>query len=257
VKNILSLLGFLGFNPKIFLVNITGLSWYFKNYLLLKKQLNGKSDFKVKFFPILHERKEQSGTASGHYFHQDLLVAGKIFKNNPHKHIDIGSRIDGFVSHVASFREIEVFDIRAMATTIENIIFKQVDFTNLPEEYINYTDSISSLHAIEHFGLGRYNDQIDINGHLKGLESIYQMLKIDGIFYFAVPLGDLRIEFNAHRVFSLEYLLRLFTNKYKIVSFSYVDDHGELHKNLELNELAKQDNFGCKYGCGIFELIKL
>jgi len=43
-------------------------------------------------------------TASGHYFHQDLLVAGKIFKNNPIKHVDIGSRMDGFIAHVASFR---------------------------------------------------------------------------------------------------------------------------------------------------------
>ncbi|HEY5535102.1 MAG TPA: DUF268 domain-containing protein [Ignavibacteria bacterium] len=257
MKKILWLLNFIGFDPKIFFYNITGLFWYFKDYRLLRKQLNSKSDFKVNLFPILRERTEQSGTVSGHYFHQDLLIAGKIFKNNPHKHIDIGSRIDGFVAHVASFREIEVFDIRALTSSIENVKFKQVDFTNLPEEYFSYTDSLSCLHAIEHFGLGRYNDSIDVNGHLKGLESMYKTLKTGGKFYFAAPLGDLRIEFNAHRVFSIEYLLRLFKDKYKIVSFSYVDDHGNLHKNIELNELAKQNNFGCKYGCGIFELHKL
>jgi len=62
----------------------------------------------------LDDRFDQSGTASGHYFHQDLLVASRIFINNPEKHVDIGSRIDGFVAHVASFREIEVFDIRSL-----------------------------------------------------------------------------------------------------------------------------------------------
>jgi hypothetical protein len=36
----------------------------------------------------------------------------------------------------------------------------------LHEDMINCCDSISSLHAIEHFGLGRYGDTIDVNGHL-------------------------------------------------------------------------------------------
>jgi hypothetical protein len=257
VKKIIRLLRFLGFDPEILFYNISGLLWYFKDYRLLKKQLNGKPDFKIHFSPILHEKFKKSGIASGHYFHQDLLIAGKIFNDNPNKHVDIGSRIDGFIAHVASFRQVEVFDIRALKSSIENIKFKQIDFTNLPEEYINYTDSLSSLHSIEHFGLGRYNDPIDVNGHLKGLDSIYRMLKTSGKFYFAAPIGDLRIEFNAHRVFSIEYLVNLFKNNYKTVSFSYVDDYGDLHKNVEINELTKQNNFGCIYGCGIFEMIKL
>ena len=33
-------------------------------------------------------------------------------------------------------------------------------------------DSISCLHALEHFGLGRYNDPLDPNGHLKGFNNI-------------------------------------------------------------------------------------
>ena len=61
---------------------------------------------------ILNERFEESGIMSGHYFHQDLYVARKIFLQNPGKHVDIGSRTDGFVAHVAAFREIEIFDIR-------------------------------------------------------------------------------------------------------------------------------------------------
>jgi hypothetical protein len=77
------------------------------------------------------------------------------------------------------------------------------------EKYKNYCDSISSLHAIEHFWLGRYGDRIDINGYIKGLNTIYWMLKKWGIFYFSVPIGPQRIEFNAHRVFSLKYLVEL------------------------------------------------
>lgn len=80
-----------------------------------------------KFYPCLNERLQESGVASGHYFHQDLLVANKIFKNNPLKHLDIGFRVDGLVAHVASFREIEVFDIRKLKSAIKNILFTQLD----------------------------------------------------------------------------------------------------------------------------------
>lgn len=59
------------------------------------------------FYPCLEDRYQESGNATGHYFHQDLLVANRIFVNNPIRHVDIGSRIDGLVAHVASFREIK------------------------------------------------------------------------------------------------------------------------------------------------------
>jgi SAM-dependent methyltransferase len=205
----------------------------------------------------LDERKMDSGSASGHYFHQDLLVASRIFQNGPQQHVDIGSRIDGFVSHVASFREIEVFDIRPLNITIPNIVFKQLDLMNTNFDLISYCDSVSSLHAIEHFGLGRYGDKLDYNGHLKGLKNIYEMLKKDGKFYFSVPIGPQRIEFNAHRIFSVKYIIELIQDKYRIDSFSYVDDEGDLFRDIPLHPNKIENNFSCKYGCGIFELTKI
>jgi SAM-dependent methyltransferase len=198
-----------------------------------------------------------SGSASGHYFHQDLLVASRIFQNRPQRHVDIGSRIDGFVSHVASFREIEVFDIRPLNNIIPNIVFKQLDLMNSNFHLRNYCDSVSSLHAIEHFGLGRYGDKLDYNGHLKGLKNIYEMLKKDGKFYFSVPIGPQRIEFNAHRIFSVKYLIELIQDKYRINSFSYVNDEGDLFRDISLHPNKIENNFSCKYGCGIFELTKI
>jgi hypothetical protein len=80
--------------------------------------------------PILDDFDSQSGVASGHYFHQDLLVAGFIYSRNPKKHLDVGSRIDGFVAHVATFRTIEVVDIRPLKNlSYANIQFKQLDIT--------------------------------------------------------------------------------------------------------------------------------
>jgi hypothetical protein len=76
-------------------------------------------------FPITADSSEPSGSMSGHYFHQDLYVAQQIFKQKPNKHVDIGSRIDGFVAHVASFRPIEVLDIRANESHQKNIVFRR------------------------------------------------------------------------------------------------------------------------------------
>lgn len=237
---------------------LRGIIEFYSDLKKFKSSLSNNTDFPFgKNKPIMNEKKAGSGVMKGHYFHQDLLVARRIFKNNPVKHVDIGSRTDGFVTHVASYREIEVFDIRPFSNNIPNIKFVQADCMKLTDELLNYTDSISSLHAIEHFGLGRYGDPIDGNGHLKGLESINKILKKGGKFYFSVPIGPQRIEYNAHRVFSIAYLLKIFNSHYQVDNFSFVDDKGDLHENVELKGNDITNNFNCKYGCGIFELTKI
>lgn len=232
---------------------------FYRDFLRLKRQAKASEMYFPfgKFYPCLDERNTDSGFASGHYFHQDLLVAKRIFQNDPERHVDLGSRIDGFVAHVAVFRKIEVFDVRPLSTSTPNIIFRQADLMEPNLDLKNYCDSISSLHAIEHFGLGRYGDKLDYNGHLKGLKNIYEMLKEGGKFYFSVPIGKQRIEFNAHRVFSVKYLIELIRDKYRIDFFSYVNDDGDLIRDIFLDPVDVNNNFGCKYGCGIFELTKL
>ncbi len=237
--------------------NITLIPLLIKDYFKLVNQLKSNLDFKItKLFPILSDKKDSGGLISGHYFHQDLLVAQQIFKANPEKHVDIASRVDGFVAHVAVFREVEIFDIRPILSKVRNITFVQADLMDDSSTYDNYCDSISCLHAIEHFGLGRYNDPIDVEGHLKGLNSICRILKAGGTFYFSTPIGPQRIEFNAHRVFSLSYLLDILQKDYELIHFSYVDDAGDLHENQILTEQHIKSNFNCHYGCGIFELKK-
>lgn len=205
-------------------------------------------------FPITADSTEPSGSMSGHYFHQDLYVAQQIFKQKPNKHVDIGSRIDGFVAHVASFRPIEVLDIRANESHQKNIVFRQADLMEQKADLNEYADSVSCLHTIEHFGLGRYGDPIDIDGHLKGLSNIMSMVKKDGVFYFSTPIGPQRIEFNAHRVFSIKYLLGILTKGFELESFSYVDDKGDFHENIPLTQSLIDTNCGCDFGCGIFTL---
>jgi hypothetical protein len=124
--------------------------------------------------------------------------------------------------------------------------------------------------VLEHFGLGRYGDPINYNGHLVGLENMHRTLKTGGKFYLAVPIGlPQRIMFNAHRIFSVKYLLQQLEGKFHIDHFSFVDDAGDLHENVQLTTQDIESNFGvalyggsaCSngwgYGSGIFEMTKL
>ena len=203
-------------------------------------------------FPIYKDFDEQAGDATGHYFHQDLLVASLISANNPKRHIDVGSRIDGFVAHVASFREIEVLDVRELKDTgHENIKFLKANLMDESAFESNIADSISCLHAIEHFGLGRYGDPIDPFGHLRGFKNMVRMLKTGGTMYISFPIGlTNEVHFNAHRVF---HPLDIFSwlgndNSLEINRFDYVDDYGSLH----LNSLKSINEIKVNYGCGIY-----
>lgn len=233
---------------------------YLRNYRLFQAQMRDQPhpDLPVfRLYPILHQRNAPSGKAKGGYFHQDLLVARRIFENNPAKHVDIGSRIDGFVAHVASFRDIEVIDIRNLPETGHHITFRQGDFMREDFPLVDYCDSVSCLHALEHFGLGRYGDPLDYNGHLKGFRNLHRIVRPNGTCYFSTPIGPQRIEFDAHRVFSLTYLLKMFEGAFRVERFSYVDDKGDLHANQELTAEQISSNFGCTLGCGIFEMRKI
>ena len=165
--------------------------------------------------------------------------------------MDIGSRIDGFVSHIASFRKLEVFDIRKNKINNKNIEFNNIDIQNLDKTYYNYSDSVSCLHTIEHMGLGRYGDQIDPYGHKKAFLNLINLTKTNGILYVSFPIAkNSRVEFNAHRVFNP---LEIFnwSENFKLINFDYIDDDGLLKESIDV----KGNFFGdLNYGCGIYTL---
>jgi SAM-dependent methyltransferase len=243
-----------------FFRRLESLRTYRRNRHELQRQMAERSNPPFPFgkpYPCLDDRYQQSGSARGHYFHQDLLIARRIHEAAPETNLDVGSRIDGFVAHVAAFRPIRVLDIRPMSQAIPNIEFVQADVMGeLPGELIGSTDSLSCLHALEHFGLGRYGDPVDYDGYLKGFDNLLRLLRPGGTLYLSVPLGPQRIEFDAHRVFATHYLLELFEQRCLVRDFSYVDDNGDLHQSVAWDQPEKA-NFGCNYGCGIFELERI
>lgn len=199
---------------------------------------------------------DRVGITDHHYFHQDLLVASFIHKNNPEIHIDIGSRIDSFVAHVAAFRSIIIMDVRELpAIGHEQISFIQADLMDPANVTENITDSISCLHAIEHFGLGRYGDPIDPQGHIKGFDNIVRMLQPGGMMYISFPIGrSNEVHFNAHRVFHPKDIFNWSesSRQLELQRFDYVDDGGAIHKNVDLFN----HEISVTYGCGIYSFRK-
>jgi SAM-dependent methyltransferase len=252
-----NLLRLCGFSPKVVIANLKSWPAYRRQKQEFFRQSSGGGQTGIfppgPDFPLLTEAGDTGGTARGHYFHQDLLVARLIHEARPRRHVDVGSRVDGFVAHVAAFREIEVMDIRPNPEVPHPILFHRLDLmASLPDPWRSSCDSLSCLHALEHGGLGRYGDPIDAMGHEKALANLTDMLEPGGILYLSVPIGPQRVEFNAHRVFAVGTVLRLLRAKFSIEGFHYVDDRGDLHLDADWISPEAETSFGCQWGCGIF-----
>jgi ubiquinone/menaquinone biosynthesis C-methylase UbiE len=111
--------------------------------------------------------------------------------------------------------------------------------------------SLSSLNVAEHFGLGRYGDEVDPDAHVTFMKSLQRVLSPGGRLYFSVPVSDHeRVEFNAHRVLSPATVTKAL-DRLKLVSFSCVYDDGCLYEDIQPSAAASQ-----RSGTGLFEFAK-
>lgn len=237
-----------GIDPRKALRSLWGVPRYLRDFLRFRADYTGR----LELLPCLHDWYEEGGTTKSEYFWQDLLVARMIFEARPEKHVDIGSRVDGFVAHVASFREIEVFDVRPMTTRIPGVTFKQANLMNPVEGMAGYCDSLSCLHALEHFGLGRYGDPINPKGYERGLINMAGLLKENGVLYLSIPIGIDRVEFNAHRVFDPRVIVDLaMQHSLGLSALTVIQPSGKVEtlapEKAQLSNLASQ-----RYALGIF-----
>lgn len=248
-KSIVSIMQQLGFSPK----ELISLKYYLKYRRERKEWINKGGQISHNYM-VLTDYEDKAGTAKGHYFHQDLLVASLIHEDKPKRHIDIASRVDGFVAHVASYREIEVADIRPLEKSVhKNIKFIQADLMKSMD--LGKADSVSCLHAIEHFGLGRYSDPIDIDGHNKGITNLVNLALKGGRLYISLPIGQNdEVYFNAHRVFRVDTIFKhpSIKKNTELFRFDYVDDAGNLHTDMKIEDFDSN----IKHGCGIYTFIK-
>jgi SAM-dependent methyltransferase len=112
-------------------------------------------------------------------------------------------------------------------------------------------ESVSSLHVIEHIGLGRYGDPLDPRGSERAASELARVVKPGGRLYLSVPVGRERVCFNAHRVFSPHTIVG-WLRGLRLEGFSMVDDDGRFQEDTPLAAGATLD-----YGCGMFEFVRI
>ena len=242
----------LGVDLKKLFFFFRGLPAFIRDWVVFRKGYEGD----VSWLPCLHDRYEEGGNTKGEYFWQDLCVARLIHQASPDKHVDVGSRLDGFVAHVASFRQVEVIDVRPITAVIPGVVFTRADLMSSESLLAiggeGYCDSLSCLHAIEHFGLGRYGDSINPQGFRVGIENMARLVKPSGIFYLSTPIGRERVEFNANWVFDPRTILKIAqANKLQVKRLIVIRD-GSRVEDAELSDVALTRLASIHYSLGLF-----
>ena len=201
--------------------------------------------------PMLGDRKSSAGSARGHYFLQDIWAAQHVYKYQARTHVDVASRIDGFVGHVVSFCPVDYVDIRPLDAQVPGLSWVNGTICELPYPDQSVT-SLSCLHVIEHIGLGRYGDPIDPQGWKKGLTELARVLAPGGQLLIGTPCGRSRTVFHAHRVFSPAQIIDALP-ELKLIEFSIITDDTA----IRWNTFPKvDDTHNMDYGCGLFRFTR-
>ncbi len=216
----------------------------------------------------LSDSGDDAGNIDMHYFFQDIYVAGRVFRSGVKHIFDIGSRIDGYISHLLSMGiKVTMVDIRPLAYKVEGLDFIQGNATELSGIPDGSIEQLSCLHALEHFGLGRYGDPVDADGWKKALAQYGRVLAEGGVLYLSVPVGNIeRVQFNAHRIFAPQTIVdeagdRLRIEEFTVFhngnrtsyDFSNISDDGRIKEVLEYTRVKQLG----PYDCGIFVFRKV
>jgi len=156
--------------------------------------------------------------------------------------LDVGSQFS-FISFAANFFNVVALEPRASS---HNIFFPElfsIEFIRGEAQKIPAQDSVfdivTSLHAIEHFGLGRYGDTYDYFGDQRGISELCRVLSPTGILITAVPASKRsEIEFNGQRKYNPEDFNKILLKKdIEIIGqfISYVP--GTRHDGMAVGDL--------------------
>lgn len=200
------------------------------------------------FYPCLNDRTIETGF-DPQYFYQAAWAMDSINISKPLEHADVGSDVK-FVAMLTSITKVKFVDIRPLNAHLENLECLGGSILNLPFENES-VKSLSTLHVIEHVGLGRYGDPIDPLGAEKAGSELTRVLSVGGMLYVSLPIGTPRVQFNGLRTFSPSEVHEIFKGL-TLVSSSLVDNHGNFHKEIELNDMSFDEHYGNDFALGCF-----
>lgn len=180
-----------------------------------------------------------------HYFHQAAWLGRRLAAAAPALHVDVGSSVT-MIGVTSAIVPTVFLDYRPIASTHADLLTVAGTLTALPFADASLA-SVSSLHVIEHVGLGRYGDPLDPRGSERALAELGRVVAPGGKLYVSMPVGRARVHFNAHRVLDARSVAAL--AGLALTEFALVDDAGAFRANADPADASALD-----YGCGMFEL---
>ena len=125
-------------DPRLAVASLRGLPVYLRNMRTYRRRQRAapdslRLDF-LRVYPCLRDRYDNAGVASGHYFHQDVWAARHIHTVAPSKHVDVGSRVDGFRFTPPQLPWVYVVDTRPLLSSNRDLHFVRADMRSLPYE---------------------------------------------------------------------------------------------------------------------------
>jgi hypothetical protein len=196
-------------------------------------------------YPCLKDTTPTTGFDT-HYIYHPAWAARIIARTKPNFHIDISSSLH-FCSIVSAFVPVKFYDYRPTNLQLPDLTCNTADLLFLP--FGDYSiQSLSCMHVVEHIGLGRYGDPIDSNGDLKAISELKRVLAVGGTLLFVVPIGQPKIMFNAHRIYSHGQIMSYFS-ELELTEFSLIPNAAQVAGFIQnaTKEMADAQTYGC--GC--------
>ena len=201
----------------------------------------------------IHLRDATTTTAfDRHYVLHTAWAARVLAATRPHRHVDVASSLY-FVGSISAFIDTLFIDFRPAELGLGGVESRAGTLLALPfaDDAVR---SLSCMHVVEHVGLGRYGDALDYDADLKAFAELVRVLAPGGDFLFVVPIGgEARIQFNAHRIYTHELVMRM-AQGLQLIEFALITDDGAdegLVRDAPAAMAGKQ-----RYGCGCFHFRK-
>lgn len=227
------------------LAGVVRYRWFVADWLRFRR--SGGGAHLLNWRPLLSERTSEHGI-DPHYFFQAVWAARLVAEHRPDLHYDVGSQAV-YVGMLTAFVHVKFIDIRPLGVAMPNYDEERGSILRLPMGSES-VESISSLHVIEHIGLGRYGDPIDPSGTAKAARELCRVLTPGGRLYLSLPIGRERVEFNAHRVHNVGQVMGMFEGL-TLTRFSVVSDDGVFHADVRPSGWDNQS-----FACGMFYFTK-
>jgi len=219
--------------------------------LFLHATMVQRPEFENRFYKHQILNEDTSNTDfDTHYLYHVAWGIRKIIAIKPKMHADFSSSLNLFTALAAIFPT-TFYDFRPAKIILDNLTCAKCDLMEDDFDLGQYS-SVSSMHVVEHIGLGRYGDTLNVNGDLIAIENLKKTVAPGGQILFAVPCGQPSVHFNAHRVYSARKIVEYFGSEFKLKEFYFIPGPTSLAPMLNPDfDITTEYIYGC--GCFHFE----